>query len=75
MFRNPLLRRVSVLLGLGLYAGLLTMAFLGSYGPGDHLHYGHGRIRTTWSDIGLLLTLIAALPVVLYAAIVQWRRK
>lgn len=65
--------RFMIVAGVLLYLGLLAMAGLGVQ-TNAQMHANAGRYHGFWSDWGLLLTLIAASPAVLLAAVAAWRR-
>lgn len=75
LFPQRIRRRILVVAGLITFAALLAVMIMSVLGPGPHLGFGEFRIRATWGDLGMLITLLVAAPIVLYAAFVQWRGK
>ena len=65
--------RTKVALGVLLYCAILALMVL-STNSGAHVGFGSGRIRSTWSDVGSLLTLLIAAPIVLWAAYQHWNK-
>ncbi|MGE0595272.1 MAG: hypothetical protein AB7P07_02835 [Hyphomonadaceae bacterium] len=68
-------RRATIVLGVAAYLGCLALFFLAVAQDGGASGFSHGRIRGATSDIGMLLTALAAGPIVILAAIANWNKK
>jgi hypothetical protein len=75
LFPEKRRRRILVVAGLFAYFALLTVMTLSVLSSGPHLGFGEFRYRATWSDLGTLIMLLIAAPLVFWAAFVEWRRK